>query len=73
MKKIIYLLLWGLISIYSVSHAQQQLAFSFAETPQTLLLNPGEKQISVTTMEFLYSLILILIQILKALTFLNYF
>ncbi len=41
MNKIIYLLLGGLISIYSVSHAQQQLAFSFAETPQTLLLNPG--------------------------------
>ena len=33
--------MWCLLSISYSTHAQQQLAYSFGETPQTLMLNPG--------------------------------
>jgi hypothetical protein len=41
MKKLIYLLSFLIVSIATSIHAQQQLAYSFGETPQTLMLNPG--------------------------------
>lgn len=41
MNKILIFLMWSLLSISYGTHAQQQLAYSFGETPQTLMLNPG--------------------------------
>lgn len=41
MKKILALILFCLVSFSFDAKGQQQLAFSFGETPQSLMLNPG--------------------------------